>query len=136
METKLIPKKGLTNCYKFQKNYTGEKHSFSYWKKKYAKYPELFIGCYKNAKLIGICVGRPKGKTIILTSIAINKKYEKKGLGKKLLKFFEKQVKKSGKNKISLGAANAPTNVVGFYAKSGYKVVKPYKKYTVMEKRI
>lgn len=133
MIIKQLPEKDLAKCYAFQKNYTHEENSFSYWKKKYVKYPKLFVGGYEGKKLIGICVGRPRGKEVVLTSIAVNSKYQKKSGGKKLLRYFEKQAKTLGKNRISMGSAK---NVVKFYAKSGYKIIKKKKNCTIMEKKI
>jgi len=96
----------------------------------------LYVGCYKQQELIGIAYGFVKKNAVILSGIAVKHEYWKKGIGTKLLSFFEKQAKKTEKKKISIGAANSPINVVGFYEKSGYKVVKRYKKYTIVEKEI
>lgn len=68
-----------------------------------------------------------------MKGIAVEAKYWKKGIGKKLLKAFEKRVKNSGGEKISLGAA---TNVIGFYTKASYKIIKQKSKFTVMEKKL
>lgn len=133
--TKLL-RKDLIKAYKIDKNYvTG--HTLASIKSNYAKNPNLFVACYDKQRLIGLCWGskRPKHE-IILRGIAVEARYQKKRIGKNLLKYFEKQVKNIAGWKITVGAANGPTNVVGFYAKSGYKIIKPYKKYTVMEKRV
>lgn len=135
MKIKLIPKEDLKDFWQIQKQYL-EKHTFDYVKKDYSKNKNLYVGCYKGQKLIGIAHGFVKKNMIILSGIAVKHKYWKKSIGKKLLNFFEKQAKKTGKRKISIGAANFPTDVVGFYEKSGYKVVKRYKKYTIVEKEI
>jgi len=135
MEIKLIPKEDLRDFWKIQKQYL-KKYSFDCVRKDYSKNKNLYVGCYKQQELIGIAHGFVKKNMVILSGIAVKHEYWKKGIGAKLLSFFEKQAKKTGKKKITIGAANFPIDVVGFYEKSGYKVVKRYKKYTIVEKEI
>ena len=135
MQIKLIPEKDLKDFWEIQKQYL-KKHTFDYVKKDYFKNKNLYIGCYHEEKLIGIAYGSVKKDMVILNGIAVKHEFWKKGISKKLLSFFEKQAKKTGKKKISVGAANFPINVVGFYEKLGYKVVKRFKKYTIVEKEI
>lgn len=135
MKMQKMSEKDSSAAYKFSKLYGCDK-SLSYFKNKYKIYPDLFVVCHKGKKLIGICWGFPRGKGVILIHIAIDGAYWKKGIGKKLLRFWERQAKKLGKKKISLGAATKPTNVVGFYVNSGYKIVKEKPKFIVMEKKI
>lgn len=53
--------------------------------------------------------------------IGVEEKYIKKGIGSKLLKFLEKQLKKKRIKKYSVGAS---LNAVGFYKKNGFKLIK------------
>jgi len=132
MKLKLIPKEDLRDFWKIQRQYL-EKHTFDYVKRDYSKNKNLYVGCYKGQELIGIAHGFVREKEVILSGIAVKYEYWKKGIGKKLLRFFEKQVKKLKIKKISTGAAK---NVVKFYARSGYKPVKEKPRFVVMEKEI
>ncbi len=114
---KMIPKSDLKKAFLLRKNYVGN-ISFSLIKKRYEKYPELFVGCYKENELIGIVFGYLKRKEVVLDAIAVKEKYWRKGIGSKMLKLFEKQVKKIEMNRISVGVAD---NVVRFYIKNGFK---------------
>jgi len=133
---KQINQEDLYTTYQVSKKYTDERHSFDYWKKKYKKTPELFVACYDDNRIIGICIGKIRKNKIILSSIAVHIKFQKQGIGKKLLKYFESKCKKIGKTIISVGSAK---NVVKFYTKAGYKPVqksKHFQKYILMEKKL
>lgn len=107
MKIQQLPKENLSAAYRFGNLYGG-KRSFSYFKSKYKVNPDLFTACFERKKLIG----------------------------KKLLTFWEIHAKKTGKKTISLGAATKPMNIVGFYKKSGYKIIKEKTSYILMEKKI
>lgn len=68
-------------------------------------------------------LGFPEGQRSNTNPQAIDANYWKKGLGKRLLSFWERRAKNTWRKKISLGAAKKPTDVVGFYARSGYLLV-------------
>ena len=136
MIIKQINRTDLPIVYNFQKQYTNEQNSYLYWLKKYNKRPELFIGCYQGEKIIGICVGRTRGHRIILTSIAVDKHHQRKGIGKTLMNHFEKQARMIGKKAVGVAAYY---NVIEFYKKLGYKDAKrvhPPKSCIVLEKAI
>ncbi len=135
MTIQKISRANLTESYKFSRLYGCDK-SFAYFKNKFKRNPELFAAYYKNKNLIGVCWGFVKGKEAILLHIGVDAKYWKKGIGRELLRFWERQVRMSGKNRISLGAAKGPINVVGFYTKFGYKPVKEKSDYIIMEKEL
>jgi len=121
-EIKNIPKKDLLKAFKYYKEYT-EGGPFSYFKKQYKKHPNLFVGCYHDKKLIGICIGfemkRVSKDAIILISIAVDKNYQRSGLGTKMIKFFKQKVKETGKKKISVASAGG--YVEKFYQKTAFK---------------
>ena len=118
MTIRNICKEDLQNAYKLHREYV-DKKPFSYFKKYYLKNPKLFVGCFQRGKLIGICWGYVRKDTVTLNSIAVNYDYWRKGIGSKLLKTFEKQVKKFHKRTISVGSAEG--FVEKFYMKNGYK---------------
>ena len=135
MELKLLPEKDIEAFWKMQGRLV-KKYSFDHVKKDYAKNKELYIGCYEGPELIGMAYGFIEKDQVVLSGMGVKPDLWKKGIGLKILSFFEEQAKKTGKKKVGVGAANAPTNVVGFYEKAGYKVIKVHKEYTSMEKEI
>ena len=82
-----------------------DKWSFDYLKKEYSKYPNLYVGCYEDDQLIGIAYGFIKGKIIILQGMAVKHNIWRKGIGSRILNFFEKQAKQTGMKIISVGSA-------------------------------
>ena len=94
----------------------------------YDKYRELFVGLFYAQELIGICFGWPlteqfpeeKGD-ISLQGIAVRNEFAAKGLGSKLLAFWEEQVAKRSERSVSVGSA--PGYVEHFYQKNGYKPI-------------
>jgi GNAT superfamily N-acetyltransferase len=114
---KKISKKDLYKAFKIYKKYVNGS-AFSRIKKRYESYPELFVGGYDGNKPIGVVFGSIRNSYVVLNCVAVEEKYWRKGIGSRMLKFFEAQVKKLGINKIGVGAAD---NVWGFYIKNGYK---------------
>jgi GNAT superfamily N-acetyltransferase len=90
-------------------------------------YPDLFVGCYDNDKLIGICYGWPEyihrydKLEMNLVIISMVPEYRRKGLGKVLIKSWEDQVKKRGHWMIGLGSGADM-----FYVKTGYTPIEHY----------
>lgn len=121
LEYKILLKKDLNEAFEFQDDYVGglDKEEFN---QLYKKHPKLFVACYDNDKLIGIVFGEKiRGKDfVILKAIAVKDKYWGKGIGSKLMKNFENQVKKANFNKISVGSAE-DEKTENFYLKNGYK---------------
>lgn len=123
-EIKNVPRKDLTKLYKLQRRYTGGP-SFGAVKKKYEENPRLFVGCYRNKKLIGIVTGQLRRDFILLSSAAVNALYWRKGIGSKVLKLFDERAKevgkKTGKNRISVCSGADSSDK--YYMNNGYKPV-------------
>ncbi|RLG20624.1 hypothetical protein DRN74_05020 [Candidatus Micrarchaeota archaeon] len=122
MEFRLISGKDLRNVWKLQKEYVDEKTKLKEIKELYLKYPKLFVGCYIKNKLIGICIPGIFDKEIYVKGIAVEHNYWKKGIGSRLLKLFEKQLKSLGKKKVTVPSADIDW-VEGFYLKNRYKPI-------------
>jgi GNAT superfamily N-acetyltransferase len=125
MEIKIIPEKDLKKADLLQQSILNPENKkryrpYAYVRKNYKKNPSLFVGCYDNSNLVGITFGYVKKKTVLLGEMAVSNKYRAKGIGSKMLKFFESNVKKLGKNKISLGARGPAEK---FYLKNSYKPI-------------
>lgn len=78
----------------------------------YNRTPIFFIALYNN-KVIGVIRGR-KDRII---NLFVEGSQHKKGVGKTLVKEFEKQAKKQGSNKIKIKAS---LYAIQFYKKMGY----------------
>lgn len=65
-----------------------------------------------------------------IMSIAVSKKYQGKGIGKKMLFFIEKKLKENNFNKISLTTDYYDNELaIKFYKKNGYKVLSDFYTY-------
>lgn len=118
MEIKVTPKRDYQKVHRFKKKWTGAR-SYGYEKKKWSKRPSLVIACYDKQKLIGICTGFKRKGFIILGSIAVEGKYQRKGIGSKMLRFFEKEARKLGERTLSV--ASAEGYVERFYLMNKFK---------------
>jgi len=141
MDIKQIPSKDLKKADIFQQVILNPEKRKRYrpWSTVYKnskREPSLFIGAYDKDKLIGIVFGFIKKSQILLGEMAVSEKYRSKGIGSKLITYFEKQSRKLNKKYIELGALGSAEK---FYLKQGYqpllfaqiphnKVPKHYKK--------
>jgi len=97
------------------------------WVAMRGKCRELFVGCRRQGRLVGICYGWAAGKercregTIVLHGIAMVEEFAGQGYGSRVLRFFEEQVKRAGYGTVSVGSAGG--YVDRFYMKNGYKPV-------------
>jgi GNAT superfamily N-acetyltransferase len=125
MEIKIIPEKDLKKADILEQSILNPENkkryrSYAFHKNKYQKNPSLFIGCYDKSNLVGIIFGFVKKSMVLLAEMAIHPDYRGKNIGLKMLDVFEKNVKKLGKNKISLGAWGSAEK---FYLKNGYRPI-------------
>ena len=74
----------------------------------------IFYVAEENNKIIGMVRGRI-GK---LTTLFVEGKQHKKGIGRKLVERFEREAKRQGSKKIKI---NASLHAIPFYQKMGYK---------------
>lgn len=89
----------------------------------YLKIGRIYLAIKEN-EIIGIIVFKIEqyweGKVIIIEDLAINKKFQSQGIGKKLMKFVESYAKKE-KAEFVLFATNKKSEAIKFYKKLGYK---------------
>ncbi len=75
----------------------------------------------QNDKIIGIILIIPFGKNVVnLYSLAVLKKYQKQGIGSKLIKHCEEILKKRGTTNFSLFVTSQNKKLINFYQKCGY----------------
>ncbi len=84
---------------------------------KFEKYPEFFIGIFLDKELIGMVCGFPREDYLLISEIAVDKRFCGRGFGKRLVEIFEKTAKRKY-GQINVGAED---NVIGFYEKLNYK---------------
>lgn len=79
----------------------------------------LTLGAFDGKKLAGILIGAtPFAGVLSIAWLAVSEKYQKKGIGKELLKECEAYAKDAGIHNIQI--AILPQNLA-FYKKCGYK---------------
>lgn len=75
---------------------------------------------------------KPFDNCIEIPLLAINKKYQKMGLGSRLIAFVTEFAKKSGFKHIELTASS---DTLAFYQKNGFSITRQYKHYSEEEQR-
>ena len=130
LEIKPISEKDLERFHELRKGYGSGHETWEDTKDHFEKWSSLMVGAYLNKKLIGVALGTPsedffnvslkhsRSSYVVLRNIMIEFKYWRKGLGSKLLRYFESQVHKIGRKRVTVGAAE---NVDGFYLANGYE---------------
>lgn len=122
-----IPETQFQTAFQIKMEYLDDE-PFEIFHPRYRTYPDLFVGCFQDQTLIGVCYGWPfsddfpeeTGK-ILLKGITIIHPFSGKGYGSQLLGCFEEQVRKRGRWTITLGSAEG--YVEHFYLKNGYQPV-------------
>jgi GNAT superfamily N-acetyltransferase len=110
--------KELREVYSMSKSYTNNHQTWREYLAKHRKYPDLFFGVYEEEKLIGEAFGYVRDDGACeLHSIAVHGKRWKKGIGRKLIKVFEKACKKYS-SRLDVSTRGKPE---GFYLRVGYK---------------
>jgi predicted GNAT family N-acyltransferase len=81
----------------------------------------ILLGCFEDDKLEACCMLVPVDKhTIQLRQMAVSHVLQGKGIGRALLEFSENIARDRGYSKIMM---HARETAVGFYERSGYKIV-------------
>lgn len=75
--------------------------------------PSLFIGLYLGSEIIGAIQGFPRDCYILLSEIAVDKRFRKRGFGSMLIKEFEKNAKRYNYPFIKAGAEDT---AIEFYS--------------------
>jgi histone acetyltransferase (RNA polymerase elongator complex component) len=91
------------------------------WSRKdlYGEKNQIHFAIFINKIIIGSCLLKKiNSSTIKIRQMAIDKNYQKKGFGKKLIKHVEKFAKKKRFNKVLIVAR---TSACRFYKKNGYQ---------------
>ncbi|MFH1917803.1 MAG: GNAT family N-acetyltransferase [Nanoarchaeota archaeon] len=84
---------------------------------KFKEFPQFFIGVFLDNELIGIISGFPRDDYLLISELAIDSKFQGRGFGKRLVKYFE-EIAKKNYNKINVGVQD---ETIGFYKGLKYK---------------
>ena len=84
---------------------------------KFIKFRKFFIGVFVDNEIVGVICGFPREDYLLISEIAVDSRFEKRGFGKRLLRCFEETARESYK-KINVGAKD---NAIGFYQSAEYK---------------
>lgn len=118
LETKTIPPEDFDSAMIILDNELGENRvrSKEFLKEKYKEFKEYFIGLYLDKELVGVICGFPREDYLLMSEIAIDFKFQKRGFGKLIAKRFE-EVGFAKYNKIQVGADD---DAVHFYKSLNY----------------
>jgi len=109
---------------------------------KFKEFPRFFKGIFLDKLLFGVICGFPREDYLLISELAVDSRFRRRGFGKKLVKSFEQNAQKKGYNKINVGAKD---NALGFYSsldykpflliqyKEGYYSIKDFKKLNVLK---
>lgn len=81
------------------------------------KHNSFFLGAYIGKTVVGIIQGFPRDDYLLLSELAVAKKFRGRHFGGLLVQAFEKQAVKEGFKRIKLGAQK---EAIDFYKKQGY----------------
>jgi N-acetylglutamate synthase-like GNAT family acetyltransferase len=90
----------------------------SFLKRKFDANRRFFLGLFLDTDLIGIICGFPRDDYLLISEIAVDSRFRKRGFGRLLVKEFENVAKRARHARIHVGAQD---KVIGFYKSLGYK---------------
>ena len=85
--------------------------------KKYKEFSKFFIGVFLDDDIIGVICGFPREDYLLMSEIAIDPRFRRRGFGNKLVREFEKIGKKGGFKRINVGARDS---AIEFYKSLNY----------------
>ena len=112
--------------------HVNRKEMKKYVQNRFNKGHEIFFGYKQNNELVGYVTLKPffpGYKHCEVYWLAVKKKYQRKRLGSKLMKFIEKYAKKNGFRKVCLYTGQNMKLTRKFYEKIGYKLVNEFPGY-------
>jgi ribosomal protein S18 acetylase RimI-like enzyme len=88
--------------------------------RKHIQGKEGWVICEKN-DLLGLIVLLPKSDRLLLDNVAVDPKFQRKGIGRVLIKFAENEAKQGGYNEIRLYTHLEMRENISMYARLGYE---------------
>ena len=99
------------------------------WEKELRKNYVYAFACFRNYKIVGICVFQKIFCNAELTYLSIHPTYRRRGLGKKLLKETLKICESFAIEKIQLEVSDKNLDALNFYNAFGFETIGIRKKY-------
>ena len=93
------------------------------------KHPNDFLIAQLADEIVGYVIAYHKAGKIDFDSLAVDKKYRKLGIGKKLVKFALNRFRKKGLKKVSLEVRKSNQRAIAFFQNLGFKITKVIKHY-------
>ncbi len=103
----------LNELFKLLDKFLKRARTNSFLTKRYKENPKLFIGIYLDKELIGAIGGFYREDYSLISELAIDSKFRRRGFATLLVKEFEKKA-----GKIQVGALD---EAIGFYESLGYE---------------
>jgi len=119
LKIKQLKEKDFSNAMKILDNELGKKRvrDRNFLHHKFKEFPEFFIGIFLNKELVGVVCGFPRENYLLISMIAVDSRFQRRGFGKRLVEKFE-QVAKNKYSKINVGAQDKAIN---FYYALNYE---------------
>lgn len=94
---------------------------------KFKEFPEFFLGVFLDKELIGVVSGFPREDYLLMGELAIDRRFQGRSFGKRLVQKFERITREKGYSKIKVGSDD---KALEFYRSLGYKpfLLAQYKK--------
>ena len=94
------------------------------------KHPDDFLVALLADKIVGYVIAYHKAEGVIdFDSLAVDKKYRKLGIGKKLVSFALNRFRKKGLKKASLEVRKSNKKAISLFQNLGFKITKVIKHY-------
>ena len=101
--------------------------------KRFEEHNKEFYVFEADNEILGYCILKPEFhgyKNCELSWIAVKKKYQNKGIGKRLIEFIEAIARKEGfRNIYAYTSEKENDKVKGFYSNMGYRKINAYEDY-------
>lgn len=101
----------------------------SLFEKMYRLYPEYFFVAEEKGKVIGYITGQIRRKISRINSLAVDKKWRKRGIGRTLANHLIDEFKRKRVKEIFLHVRTWNKKALNFYQNLGFKIIKTIKKY-------
>lgn len=79
-----------------------------------------FVMLDETQEIVGIILGLFDGRTVFVSRLTVDPKYQRQGYGAQLMQHLEAEVKKRGMHRIEVRIHESNAEVVQFYESQGY----------------
>lgn len=84
--------------------------------------PDLFLGCFINNELVGVCIGTLDGRKGWINRIAVKKKCQRQGIASMLIEEMEKRLRARGLKIFCVLIEDWNKASLSLFQKNGYVV--------------